>query len=252
MADKQTTILVIDDEEPIRQSFADYLEDLDYRVLTAENGRIGLEIFNRDEIDLVLVDLRMPEMDGLEVLDHITGEKPETPLIVVSGTGVISDAIEALHKGAWDYLLKPIRRERLEEALNKAQKINRAQLLELGKQEQSNQARSHISAYMGGNLQLVPSENIYYFQAEQKYVSVHHTEGQLLIDDSLKSLEDEYGERFLRVHRNSLVALDYVEGLEKDAEGKYQIRFRNIDNRIEVSRRMVAATRRRLKEMGKA
>jgi two-component system response regulator AlgR len=105
---------------------------------------------------------------------------------------------------------------------------------------------------MGGNLQLVPSENIYYFQAEQKYVSVHHTEGQLLIDDSLKSLEDEYGDRFLRVHRNSLVALDYVEGLEKDTEGKYQIRFRNIDNRIEVSRRMVAATRRRLKEMGKA
>ena len=129
--------------------------------------------------------------------------------------------------------------------------VDRAQLLELGKQDEASRSRSHISAYVGGNLQLVPSENIYYFQAEQKYVSVRHTEGSLLADDSLKSLEDEYGDRFLRIHRNSLVAVHYVEGLEKDGEGRYLIRFRNIDDRVEVSRRMVAATRRRLKELGR-
>ncbi|MCP4577877.1 MAG: response regulator [Deltaproteobacteria bacterium] len=108
MNNYRRTVLVIDDEDAVRQSIADYLEDLCYRVLTAENGRIGVDLFENQGADLVLVDLRMPEMDGLEVLAEITRTSPDTPLIVVSGTGVISDAVEALRQGAWDYLLKPI------------------------------------------------------------------------------------------------------------------------------------------------
>lgn len=108
MPSDQTTILVIDDDEAVRLSIADYLEDLDFRIVTAENGRIGIERFQSEEIDLVLVDLRMPEMGGLEVLEKIAETAPDTPRIVVSGTGVISDAVEALHRGAWDYILKPI------------------------------------------------------------------------------------------------------------------------------------------------
>ena len=105
----ETTILVIDDEDAVRQSFSDYLEDMGHRMLTAENGRDGIEVFDTEAVDLVLVDLRMPEMDGLEVLAHIAKKYPDTPSIVISGTGVISDAVEALHQGAWDYLLKPVR-----------------------------------------------------------------------------------------------------------------------------------------------
>jgi PAS domain S-box-containing protein len=108
MNTRSTKILIIDDDAAVRQSFADYLEDLDYRIVTAENGRMGLEIFERESADLVLVDLRMPEVDGLEVLAHIKEASPDTPLIVVSGTGVISDAVEALRRGAWDYMLKPV------------------------------------------------------------------------------------------------------------------------------------------------
>ncbi len=121
----QTTILIIDDEPPIRQLLADYLEILDYRTLTAENGGIGLEIFEHEEADLVLTDLRMPEVDGLEVVSRIAEMSPDTPIIVVSGTGVIGDAVEALHKGAWHYLLKPIAnlsvlRHAVDNALEKA------------------------------------------------------------------------------------------------------------------------------------
>ncbi len=101
-------ILIIDDEVSIRESFRDYLEDEDFAVLTAENGRVGLEIFEEKKPDLVLVDLRMPDIGGIEVLEKIRESSPETPSIVVSGTGVIADAVEALHCGAWDYLLKPI------------------------------------------------------------------------------------------------------------------------------------------------
>lgn len=105
---KTPVILTIDDEENIRDSFRLFLEDFDFEVLEAGNGREGLDIFFREHPDLVLCDLRMPEIDGLEVLEQIKDESPETPIIVISGTGVIGDAIEAIRRGAWNYLLKPI------------------------------------------------------------------------------------------------------------------------------------------------
>ena len=85
-----------------------FLEDYDYQIFEAENGREGLEIFSREKPDLVLCDLRMPEVDGLEVIHKIKDESPNTPIIVVSGTGIIADAVEAIRCGAWNYLLKPI------------------------------------------------------------------------------------------------------------------------------------------------
>ncbi len=102
------TVLTIDDEEVIRRSFQAYLEDSGFRVLQANNGRVGLEAYRRDNPDIILVDLRMPEVDGLEVLATVVRESPELPIIVVSGTGMIQDAIEALRLGAWDYVLKPV------------------------------------------------------------------------------------------------------------------------------------------------
>lgn len=102
------TVLVIDDEAAIRSSYRDYLEDLEYRVFSAENGRAGLEVFVQEEIDLIVADLRMPEVDGFEVLREVTSSAPDIPIIVASGTGVLGDVVEALHLGAWDYILKPI------------------------------------------------------------------------------------------------------------------------------------------------
>jgi len=101
-------ILTIDDEENIRDSFRMFLEDYDYQIFEAKNGREGLEVFFREKPDLVLCDLRMPEVDGLEVIEKIKNESPDTPIIVISGTGIIGDAIEAIRCGAWNYLLKPI------------------------------------------------------------------------------------------------------------------------------------------------
>ena len=105
---EQPLILTIDDESVVRRSIHAYLEDYDYRVLEADSGRTGLEIYNREKLDLVLVDLRMPEMGGIQVLKTIRAATPEMPVIVVSGAGDISDVVEALRLGAWDYLMKPI------------------------------------------------------------------------------------------------------------------------------------------------
>ncbi|MEZ4526221.1 MAG: response regulator [Desulfobacterales bacterium] len=122
-------VLIIDDDRVIRESLSVFLEDSGFLVSEAENGRMGLEIFRRKKRpDIVLVDLRMPEVDGLDVLAAVTKEAPETPIIVVSGTGVMQDAIEALRLGAWDYVTKPIQdMEVLEHAVRKA--LERARLL---------------------------------------------------------------------------------------------------------------------------
>jgi putative two-component system response regulator len=102
------TILIIDDEAVIRQSFTYYLEDQDYKIITAENGRAGMEIIDQEVPHLVLTDLRMPEADGLEVLHHVNKNWPDIPVIVISGANKLDDAVQALRLGAWDYLIKPV------------------------------------------------------------------------------------------------------------------------------------------------
>ncbi len=97
---RSTTVLTIDDEEIICRTIRDFFVDHDYEALEAEDGEAGIEVFERDKPGLILDDLRMPKVNGLEVLDHVTKNSPDTPIIVVSGTGTISDAIEALHLGA--------------------------------------------------------------------------------------------------------------------------------------------------------
>jgi len=121
-------VLCIDDEEVIRESLASYLEDSGFDVVTAADGREGLELFRGEDPQAVLVDLRMPEVDGLEVLAAVTREAPETPIIVISGTGSLADVVEAMHRGAWDYIIKPVGDMAMVElALRKA--LDRARLL---------------------------------------------------------------------------------------------------------------------------
>ena len=132
----QPTILTIDDESVIRRSIHAYLEDYEYRVLEAENGRVGLEVYEREKVDLVLVDLRMPEIGGLQVLSKIRARTPDMPVIVVSGAGEIRDVVEALRLGAWDYLMKPIDdMSILRHAIEKG--LERARLLEENKRYQT-------------------------------------------------------------------------------------------------------------------
>ncbi|WP_271014296.1 two-component system response regulator RssB [Pseudomonas aeruginosa] len=102
------TLLIIDDDEVVRESLAAYLEDSNFKVLQALNGLQGLQIFESEQPDLVICDLRMPQIDGLELIRRIRQTASEAPIIVLSGAGVMSDAVEALRLGAADYLIKPL------------------------------------------------------------------------------------------------------------------------------------------------
>ncbi|NTV50353.1 MAG: sigma-54-dependent Fis family transcriptional regulator [Geobacteraceae bacterium] len=107
-AEKQPTILVVEDERYVRESLTVYLDDIGYRVLSAENGQIGLEQFRSQHPDIVMTDLRMPVMDGFTLVETIAAESEFTPIVVVSGVGEINEAVRAMRLGAWDYLSKPI------------------------------------------------------------------------------------------------------------------------------------------------
>ena len=108
MHNPSAKLLIIDDDEVVRASLAAYLEDSGFQVLQAENGLQGLEMFEREQPDLVICDLRMPQVDGLELIRRINKLTSDMPVIVVSGAGVMSDAVEALRLGAADYLIKPL------------------------------------------------------------------------------------------------------------------------------------------------
>ncbi len=203
--DTRITALIIDDELVIRQSLALFLEDININSIQAENGRIGLELFRETEnIDIVLVDLRMPEMDGLEVLAGINEISPETPLIVISGTGVISDAIEALHLGAWDYLLKPIRdRSLLIHAVNNS--LEKAKLIRENKEyqkhledmvaertEELNRANSNLSQI---NLRL---KHVVESTRSLSFCSDVEEFGQILLEEFASNMQAEGGSIYLK------------------------------------------------------
>ena len=108
MSEGTTRILMIDDEQLVLEVFTAFLEDSGFEVLQANDGQTGIELIRQEQPDLVLCDLRMPGMDGLNVLATVTREYPELPILVVSGLGGMGDAIQALKLGAWDYVTKPI------------------------------------------------------------------------------------------------------------------------------------------------
>ncbi len=238
-------VLIVDDEANARLRLRRHLESLqDVEIVgEAATGREALELIAAVPVDVALLDIRMPVMDGLETAFHLAAE--EHPPAVIFTTAYEEFAVEAFEARAVAYLLKPIRRERLEAALMHAARPNRAQLTALG---HNHRARAHICARVRDELKIVPIEEVFYFKADQKYVSVRHPGGELLIDEPLKALEDEFDPRFVRIHRNALVALEHIDALEKDSEGHFFIRLRGVEERLEVSRRLVAEVRRVLRQ----
>ena len=239
-------VMIVDDEMPARERLKSLLASLpDIEVMgEASNGKLALELWEKAPVDVVLLDIRMPVMEGLETARHLTAL--EHPPAVIFTTAYNEFAVEAFDTHAIAYLLKPVRAENLAAALAAAGQLNRVQLTRLAAGPPV-ATRRHIAARVRDKLHVVPLENVTCFIADQKYVTVYHTEGELLIDESLKDLEEEFAGRFIRVHRNALVALGRVGQLEKDEAGHFHVHLRGRAEPVEVSRRLVAEVRERLK-----
>jgi two-component system response regulator AlgR len=237
-------ILVVDDEALARARLRQLVEDIDNCTVCAEaaNGIEALERVEQYQPDVLLLDIRMPGMDGMEAARHL--QALQQPPAIIFTTAYNDYALQAFEAHAVDYLMKPVRRERLAEALVHARRLTRVQAAALQQADSEGTVREHICVSVRGSLQLVPVSEIRYFLADQKYVTVCTAADKLLIEETLKSLEQEFAERFVRIHRNALVARQYIAGLDKDSDGHAQIALAGIDDRLEISRRHVADIRK--------
>ncbi|MBT3046764.1 MAG: LytTR family DNA-binding domain-containing protein [Candidatus Thiodiazotropha sp.] len=238
-------ILVVDDEVLARQRLAALIEELGgpYRLVgEAANGEEALEQFNRLGADLVLMDIRMPGMDGLEAARRLA--EGDQPPAVIFTTAYEEHALQAFESSAQDYLLKPVRRERLLLALQRCQRLTRSQLAASPHREQE-VPQLHAS-YRGG-VRTIPLDRVIYLRADSKYVMARHADGELLLEESLKGLQERYGDWLLRIHRNALVARRCLAGLEKGSDGVPRVVLRGCDETLEVSRRHLPEVRRVLR-----
>lgn len=241
--------LVVDDELLARERLVRLLEAVPGFSLCGEaaSGTEALRQAERLRPDVVLMDIRMPGMDGLEAARYLASL--DAPPAVVFTTAYGDHALEAFDAQAIDYLLKPIHPQRLWQALEKAARLGERELQAVGAAAAAG-ARSHFCARVRGNLELVPVGEVVFLQADNKYVTVRSPKQQILIEESLKSLEQELGDSFLRIHRNALVAAHALRGLEKDVSGQCRVLLNGVEDRLEVSRRLLPEVRRRIKSGG--
>ena len=238
-------VLIVDDEQPARERLRALLTEIGSLEIAGEaaTGIEALQLASREAPSVVLLDVRMPGMDGIETAHHL-GALREPPAVIFT-TAYDEYAVRAFDAQAVGYLLKPVRREKLAAALSQAARLSRPQLDEIS--AASSTRRTHIAARNREGIRLIPIDEILFFFAEQKYTTVRHLQGEDLIEDSLRTLEEELGERFVRIHRNALVNIGHLESVERSDEGQYVVRVRGCTDALQVSRRMAGELRAKLR-----
>lgn len=248
-------ILIVDDEAPARARLRDLLADLaatlPHQIVgEAADGLAALDACQTEMPDVVLSDIRMPRMDGLELAQHI-GRLPHIPAVIFI-TAFEQHAVQAFELAALDYLLKPVRAARLAAALEKAR---HARLRNEQLQLLAPQGRTQLRSTERGRSLLIAVAEIQFMRAEQKYVTAHTPAREYLLEESLNQLEQEFGDLFVRVHRNCLVARRAIAGYERGeridegdgGETQWQLILHGSNERIPVSRRQWAQVKALIK-----
>ncbi len=241
--------MIVDDEPLARQRLVGLVQELNgfEACANASNGKDALRLAQELKPDVVLLDIRMPGMDGIETAHHMN--RLSKPPAIIFTTAFSEHALKAFETHAVDYLLKPIKQDRLHDALDAAARLTKPQLEQLKLIDDQPKVRTHICVKTRGTLELVPIETIRYFLADHKYVTLRTEDHECLIEESLKSLENEFSHIFTRIHRNALVADQYMNGLEKNSEGHCVITIEGIEERLEISRRHLPHVRKKIKNM---
>ena len=251
------SILIVDDEPLARSRMRDLLADLapdfPHRVAgEAPNAPEALARIESLQPQIILLDIQMPGMSGIELARHISArvhstDSPRRMPMIIFVTAYDEFAVDAFEVRAIDYLLKPVKAERLEQALRRAlgrmPEAHARQIDDLASGTQTR--RRHLSVHERGKVLLVPIEDVVYLKAELKYITVRTREREYLIEESLTALEDEFSDRFVRIHRNALVSRPTIAGFERvqpTGEGEsgdpyWQVVLRDIPERLPVSRR---------------
>jgi two-component system response regulator AlgR len=240
-------VLIVDDELPARDRLRRLLSEIEDCEVAGEagNGNDALAACATLKPDVVLLDVRMPGLWGIEVAQHLStlGDAPA----VIFTTAYGDHAIDAFDAQAIGYLLKPIRKEKLARALIHASRISAPRLAQATRTANIEHRREHVCARLGDQLRLIAVSDVDYFLAGDKYVAVHHKNGQDLIDEPLKELSQEFAADFIRIHRNALVAEKRIAAIERSEDNQYSVRMRDSNELLQVSRRHATELLRRVK-----
>jgi two-component system response regulator AlgR len=243
-------ILIADDEHLARARLRGLLEaEPGIEVVgEAADGRDAVLKAQNLGAEVLLLDIRMPVMDGLEAAQHIASLDPQPAVIFC--TAYDQYAVAAFEAQALDYLVKPIRRDRLLEAIARAKRFIRpAQFEQTREALDGDRRRTHLCARLRGNLHLVPVGEISHLQAEDKYVVVNYPGGAVLVEDTLKALESEFPDLFVRIHRNCLVARDRIRALKRQPDGGVVAELEGVEGDLEVSRRNLPGLRKLVRKL---
>jgi two-component system response regulator AlgR len=234
--------MIVDDEAPARRRLRELLDDcagaLPVAIVgEAANGREAMEILHAVTSDLVLTDIHMPEMDGLELARHLL--KLQQPPVVIFTTAFHEHALQAFDVNAVDYLMKPVRMQRLLAALQRVPRLKPLSVAKLDELPAS--ARRFLSVTERSRVVLVPIDEIVYLKAELKYITIRTAQREFLLEESLTKLEEEFGMRFIRVHRNCLVAREAIRGFERcvgdEGDAHWEVVLNGVTETLPVSRR---------------
>ncbi|MBF7142299.1 MULTISPECIES: LytR/AlgR family response regulator transcription factor [Pseudomonas] len=247
-------VLIVDDEPMAREKLSRMVSDLEgYSVLEpgAGNGAEALTLIDSLKPDVVLLDVRMPGLDGLQVAAKLC--ERDAPPAIVFCAGQDEFAVSAFENNEVRYLVKPVSSDKLSDALKRAERPNRVTLAALTRPAASAGStgpRTHISARTRKGIELIPMDQVIYFIADHKYVTLRHESGEVLLDEPLKALEDEFGDRFVRIHRNALVARERIEKLQRTPVGHFQLYLKGLNgDALIVSRRHVAGVRKMMQQL---
>jgi two-component system response regulator AlgR len=238
-------VFISDDEQPARERLRTLLEDLAAELPTkvvgeARNGVEAIELLPPSGAQVLLLDIQMPGMGGLEVARHLA--RLAAPPRIIFITAHDRHAVEAFELNALDYLLKPVRAERLAAALKKATVPDNARL-----ENAAEGPREYLSLAERNRIVLLPVRDILFLRAEEKYVTVRTRSREHLVEEPLVALEKEFAARFIRIHRNCLVARAAIRGFERapgeEGEAHWLVVLDGLEERLPVSRRQWPAVR---------
>ncbi|MCI0913062.1 MULTISPECIES: LytTR family DNA-binding domain-containing protein [Pseudomonas] len=247
-------VLIVDDESLPRERLARLFGELEgYTVLepSATSGEEALALIESLKPDVVLLDIRMPGLDGLQVAARLCERESPPSVVFCSDADDDKYGAEAFTDSTLSHVSKPIHPHALRDALRKAEKPSRTQLAALTRPgSEGGGPRRHISARTRKGIELIPLLQVIYFIADHKYVTLRHEAGEVLLDEPLKALEDEFGDRFVRIHRNALVARDRIERLQRTPLGHFQLFLKGLNgDALTVSRRHVAGVRKMMQTL---
>ncbi len=247
-------VMVVDDEHLARSRMKTLLADCQEPpcILEAEaaDAMEAMAKLRDAAVDVVLLDIHMPGADGLQLARELRKMRPELAIVFV--TAHAEHAVDAFDLDVTDYLTKPVRAERLQKALQKTL-LKREQTIQNLSRQSADPSQKFIVIQDRGRTERVPLDDVLYFKAELKYVTVRTATRSYILDGALTELEAQYAPDFLRIHRNTLVARHEMRALERmlgsaddeEAEGieGWAVRLRRCDEALLVSRRQLASVR---------